>query len=71
MFIWYESGKIFGDDGMEGINVNPSKVETVLKMETPKSIKDIMVLNGRLVAMQRFLSKAAIKNFAIYEGVKE
>ncbi|KAK1427879.1 hypothetical protein QVD17_16586 [Tagetes erecta] len=51
--------------------VNPSKVEVVLKMTAPKSVKDIMTLNGRLVAMQQFLSKAAEKSLPFMKREKK
>ncbi|KAK1426835.1 hypothetical protein QVD17_15515 [Tagetes erecta] len=48
-----KSGKFLGMMiDSDGIGVNPSKVEAVLKMVAPSSVKDIMVLNGRLVAIQ-------------------
>ncbi|KAK1433246.1 hypothetical protein QVD17_10155 [Tagetes erecta] len=55
----------------DGIGVNPTKVEAVLKMTAPSSIKDVMILNGRLVAMQCFLSKATEKSLPFMKVLKQ
>ncbi|KAD7478315.1 hypothetical protein E3N88_01451 [Mikania micrantha] len=43
----------------DGLQANPEKVEAVMKMPSPKSLKEVQTLNGRLVALNRFLAKHA------------
>ncbi|XP_076934632.1 putative mitochondrial protein AtMg00860 [Bidens hawaiensis] len=59
-----EKGKFLGvivTNG--GFKANPEKLEAVRKMPSPKSIKQVQTLNGRLVALNRFLSSHAEKSF--------
>jgi hypothetical protein len=55
-----EEGKFLGVVvTKDGFQANPEKVDVVLKMPSPKSVKDVQTLSGRLVALNRFLSKHA------------
>ncbi|XP_076943274.1 uncharacterized protein LOC143613463 [Bidens hawaiensis] len=47
----------------DGFKANPEKLEAVLKMPSPKSVKQVQTLNGRLVALNRFLSSHAERSF--------
>ncbi|XP_021746678.1 uncharacterized protein LOC110712521 [Chenopodium quinoa] len=44
-----------------GIDANPNKVNAVLEMKQPKTIRDIQRLNGRMAGLTRFISKSADK----------
>ncbi|KAL0440115.1 UNVERIFIED_CONTAM: hypothetical protein Slati_2494500 [Sesamum latifolium] len=55
------------------IEANPKKIEAILQMPTPRSIKDIQKLAGKLASLSRFISKAADKGlpfFKILRNVK-
>ncbi|KAI3797126.1 hypothetical protein L1987_32378 [Smallanthus sonchifolius] len=55
-----EQGKFLGVVvTKDGFQANPEKVKAVLQMSSPRSVKDVQTLNGRLVALNRFLSKHA------------
>jgi len=41
-----------------GIEANPDKIQTILKMEPPKNVKEVQSLTGRVAALNRFVSKA-------------
>ncbi|XP_076912664.1 uncharacterized protein LOC143571036 [Bidens hawaiensis] len=59
-----EEGKFLGvivTNG--GFKANPEKLEAVHKMLSPKSVKQVQTLNGRLVALNRFLSSHAEISF--------
>ncbi|XP_076951248.1 uncharacterized protein LOC143624501 [Bidens hawaiensis] len=59
-----EEGKFLGvivTNG--GFRANPEKVEAVLKMPSPKTIKQVQTLNGLLVALSRFLLSHAERSF--------
>ncbi|GJT62133.1 reverse transcriptase domain-containing protein [Tanacetum coccineum] len=43
-----------------GIKANPSKVKAVTDLDQPRTLKDIQSLNGKLAALNRFLSKEKI-----------
>ncbi|GJY42876.1 reverse transcriptase domain-containing protein [Tanacetum coccineum] len=44
---------------LKGIRANPSKVKAITDVEQPKTLKDIQSLNGKLVALSRFLLRGA------------
>ncbi|GKV48237.1 hypothetical protein SLEP1_g55063 [Rubroshorea leprosula] len=57
-----ESGKFLGFMvSRRGIEVNPEKIRAIAEMESPKSVKDIQRLTGRVAALHRFISKSANK----------
>ena len=39
-----------------GIDANPEKVQAIINMQAPRTIKELQRLNGRLTALARFLS---------------
>ncbi|GKC02426.1 reverse transcriptase domain-containing protein [Tanacetum coccineum] len=43
-----------------GIKANPSKVKAVTDLDQPRTLKDIQSLNGKLAALNRFLSKGRV-----------
>ncbi|KAK9050039.1 hypothetical protein SSX86_030992 [Deinandra increscens subsp. villosa] len=67
-----EEGKFLGVlVNNNGIQAHPGKVKAVLEMSPPKTLKDIQTLNGRLVALHRFLSKAAERTVPFIKVLKE
>ena len=44
-----------------GIEVNPKKIRAIMELEPPKTIKEVQSLNGKIVALNRFVSKAMDK----------
>ena len=43
-----------------GIEVNPEKVQAILDMASPKTVKEVQKLIGRIAALNRFVSKRRI-----------
>ena len=41
-----------------GIEVNSEKVRVILELEPPRTVKAVQSLNGKVVALNRFVSKA-------------
>ena len=39
-----------------GVEVNPDKIQAILEMSPPKNIKEVQSLNGRAIALNRFIS---------------
>ncbi|XP_019155249.1 PREDICTED: uncharacterized protein LOC109152130 [Ipomoea nil] len=54
-----------------GIEPNPEKVQAIMDMQPPSSIKDLQRFTGRLAALSRFLSKAADKTVPFFEAMKK
>jgi hypothetical protein len=53
-------GKILGYlVSHRGIEANPSKIQAIMDMAPPQSIKDIQRLTGRLAALNRFILRSA------------
>jgi hypothetical protein len=53
-------GKILGYlVSHRGIEANPSKIQAIMDMAPPQSIKDIQRLTSRLAALNRFISRSA------------
>jgi hypothetical protein len=53
-------GKILGClISVKKIEANPDKIKAIREMEEPKTRKDIQKLNGRVAALNRFISKSA------------
>ncbi|GKA59093.1 reverse transcriptase domain-containing protein [Tanacetum coccineum] len=45
--------------GSEGIKPFPEKIEDVLQLPSPRTVKEVQSLNGKLAGLNRFLSKSA------------
>ncbi|GJT17674.1 hypothetical protein Tco_0876380 [Tanacetum coccineum] len=54
----------------EPIKANPPKVKEITDLKPPKTLKEIQSLNGKLVALSRFLSKSADKSLEFFKALK-
>ncbi|XP_056688345.1 uncharacterized protein [Spinacia oleracea] len=66
------SGKFLGfliDE--RGIEANPDKVQAVITMTSPKTVKDVQRLTGCLAALGRFLSRAGDKCHYFFSTIKK
>ncbi|XP_022158215.1 uncharacterized protein LOC111024751 [Momordica charantia] len=54
-----------------GIEVNPDKIKAVLEMEAPKNIKQLQRLNGRLAALNRFVSRSTNKCHPFFQVLRK
>jgi len=50
-----------------GIEVKLVKVQTILDMSTPRNIKEVQSLTGRMTALGRFLTRLAEKGLPFYK----
>ncbi|GJZ90767.1 putative ribonuclease H-like domain-containing protein, partial [Tanacetum coccineum] len=55
----------------KGIKVCPDKVEAILSLPSPKCLKDVQKLNGKLASLNRFLSKSTEKSLPIFKTLKK
>ncbi|GJU72805.1 reverse transcriptase domain-containing protein [Tanacetum coccineum] len=55
----------------EGIKLCPDKTEAVLQLPSPRTIKEVQSLNGKLASLNRFLSKSAEKSLPLFKTLKK
>ncbi|GKE97589.1 reverse transcriptase domain-containing protein, partial [Tanacetum coccineum] len=53
-----------------GIKPCPDKTEAVLQLSSPRTIKEVQSLNGKLASLNRFLSKSAEKSLPLFKTLK-
>ena len=54
-----------------GIEANPEKVRAILKMSSPKMIKEVQSLTERVVALNRFVSNKTDKCLSFFKTLKK
>ena len=54
----------------KGIEANPEKVRAILEMSSPKTIKEVQSLTGRVPALNGFVSKATDKCLPFFKTLK-
>ena len=54
-----------------GIEANPEKVKAILDMTSLRSVKEVQRLTGRIVALNRFMSKATDKCLPFFKMLKQ
>ncbi|GKF40958.1 reverse transcriptase domain-containing protein [Tanacetum coccineum] len=55
----------------DGLRVCPDKVKVVLNLPSPRCLKDVQKLNGKLASLNRFLSKSAEKSLPFFKTLKK
>ncbi|GJU49601.1 reverse transcriptase domain-containing protein [Tanacetum coccineum] len=67
-----EEGMFLGDKvSTRGLKVCPDKVDAVLSLPSPKCLKDVQRLNGKLASLNRFLAKSAEKSLPFFKTLKK
>ncbi|XP_073035186.1 uncharacterized protein [Primulina eburnea] len=67
-----KSGKFLGFMVTErGIEVNPEKVRSITEMASPKSVKDVQRLTGRIAALSRFISRSAHRSYPFFQALRK
>jgi hypothetical protein len=62
-----QKGKVQGYlVSVKGIKVNPNKINTIVHMKPPQSRKEVQKLTGRIVALNRFMSKLAEQSLPFF-----
>ena len=66
-----EAGKFLGFMlTSRGIEVNPDKCSAVLSMQSPRNIKEVQQLTGRIAALTRFLPDSAKKCLPFFRTLR-
>ncbi|GJZ66340.1 reverse transcriptase domain-containing protein [Tanacetum coccineum] len=55
----------------KGIKVCPDKADAILSLPSPKCLKDVQKLNGKLASLNRFLAKSAEKSLSFFKILKK
>nr|GEY57000.1 reverse transcriptase domain-containing protein [Tanacetum cinerariifolium] len=55
----------------EGIKPCPDKTEAIRQLPTPRTVKEVQSLNGKLANLNRFLSKSAEKPLPLFQTLKK
>ena len=66
------SGKFLGFMvSQRGIEANPEKVRAIIDMKSPRTIKEVQKLTGRIAALNRFVSRATDKCLLFFKTLKQ
>ncbi|KAL5560858.1 hypothetical protein UlMin_030605 [Ulmus minor] len=66
------SGKFLGFMvNHRGIEANPAKIQALLDMEPPRKIKEVQRLTGRIVALNRFISRATDRCKPFFQALRK
>ena len=66
------SGKFLGFMvSQRGIEANPEKVRAIIDMTSPRIVKEVQKLTGRIAALNKFVSRATDKCFPFFKTLKQ
>lgn len=54
-----------------GIEANPEKIWTIQNLKTPRTIKQVQSLNGKMTALSRFISKSTNKYIPFFDLIRK
>ena len=54
-----------------GIEVNPEKVRAIMELEPPRMVKNVQSLNGKIAALNRFVSRAADRCLPFFRTLRK
>ena len=55
----------------KGIKINPDKIQAIMEMARPGNIKEVQSLNGKVAALNRFVSRAMDKCLPLFRILKK
>ena len=53
-----------------GIEVNPEKIRAIMELAPPKTVKEVQSLNGKIAALNRFVSRVTDKCLPFFRILK-
>ena len=66
------SGKFLGFIvSQRGIEANPNKVKVIIEVKSPKIVKEVQSLTGKVIALNRFVSKATDKCMPFFKVLRK
>ena len=54
-----------------GIEANPNKIQAIMEMAPPRNVKEVQSLNGKIAALNRFMSRATDKCLPFFCTLKK
>ena len=54
-----------------GIEANPDKIRAIIEMTPPRNVKEVQSLNGKIAALNRFVSRATDKCLPFFRTLKK
>ena len=54
-----------------GIEANPDKIRTIMEMAPPRNVKEVQSLNGKVAALNRFVSRVTDKCLLFFRTLKK
>ena len=54
-----------------GIEANPDKIRAIMEMKPPRNVKEVQSLNGKVAALNRFMSRAIDKCLPFFRTLKK
>ena len=55
----------------QGIEANPEKVKAIIEIKSPKIVKEVQSLKGKVIVLNRFVSKAMVKCMPFFKVLKK
>ena len=55
----------------KGIEANPEKVRAIIDITSPRTVKEVQKLTGRIAALNRFVSRATDKCLPFFKTLKQ
>ena len=54
-----------------GLKANPEKVQAIINMASPQTVKEVQKLTGKIAALNRFFSRAMDKCLPFFKTLKQ
>ena len=54
-----------------GIEANPTQLESISGLDTPKSARDVQMLTGKTAALSRFISRMSDRCEPFFKSIKK
>ena len=54
-----------------GIEVNPDKIRAIIEMAPPRNVKEVQSINGKVAALNRFVSRETNKCLPFFSTLKK
>nr|GEX15032.1 reverse transcriptase domain-containing protein [Tanacetum cinerariifolium]GEX15278.1 reverse transcriptase domain-containing protein [Tanacetum cinerariifolium] len=71
MYLWGRGTFLGYKVNTKGLKVCPDKVDAGLSLPSPKCLKDVQKLNGKLASLNMFLAKSAEKSLPFFKTLKK
>ena len=56
---------------LRGIEVNLEKIRVIMELEPPRTVKEVQSLNGKITALNRFVSRATEKCLLLFHTLRK